>query len=33
MSTITAQKEIPSDAVLKAVIIYDEFDSASHAMA
>jgi hypothetical protein len=33
MNTITAQKTILSDAVLKAVIIYDDFDAAAHATA
>ena len=33
MNTMTAHKEIPAHAVLRAVIIYDEFDSAAHATA
>ena len=33
MSTVTTHKEVPANAVLRAVIIYDEFDSAAHATA
>jgi hypothetical protein len=31
MNTVTRRKEVPAHAILRAVIIYDEFDSAAHA--
>ena len=31
MNTVTAQKEVLASVILKAVIIYDDFDSAAHA--